>query len=235
MVVNKDGDLELYAVHDTPKQAIWSSKGDLAMGAGTNLKVFHGYDDQAEVLSLFPEFSNGMAPSYDYPPLDSHPKPQSIPSRDMSEARGRSSQPSTMHPPGPMRGPAPMFGRGDEEGFPALTPQPQPTGLSATRPDRQRVYSPVSTRKQKSDRPRQSNAEGQRSRSRTDTILNDDAESIDQDEGRGPALKKKLEVKKTGIAGVVQDDISMVMRRRALGAYGLSRVCLLVLLFGSES
>lgn len=39
MVVNKDGDLELYAIYDTPKQPIWSSRGDLAIGAGAGLKI----------------------------------------------------------------------------------------------------------------------------------------------------------------------------------------------------
>ena len=39
MVVNKDGDLELYAIYDAPKQPIWSSRGDLAIGAGVGLKV----------------------------------------------------------------------------------------------------------------------------------------------------------------------------------------------------
>lgn len=45
MAVNVDGDLELYALHDTPKQVVWSSKGDLALGAGLGLKVLEGYHE----------------------------------------------------------------------------------------------------------------------------------------------------------------------------------------------
>jgi len=48
MVVNKDGDLELYAVHDTPKQATWSARGDLALGAGLAIKGLNGYHDPEE-------------------------------------------------------------------------------------------------------------------------------------------------------------------------------------------
>ena len=45
IVVNVDGDLELYAIHDTPKQIVWSAKGDLALGAGLGLKVLEGYHE----------------------------------------------------------------------------------------------------------------------------------------------------------------------------------------------
>ncbi len=53
MVVNRDGDLELYAIHDTPKQLAWSARGDFALGAGLGLKVLEGYregenDDEEE-------------------------------------------------------------------------------------------------------------------------------------------------------------------------------------------
>ena len=39
MVVNKEGDLELYAMQDAPKQAVWSARGDLAIGGGDGIKV----------------------------------------------------------------------------------------------------------------------------------------------------------------------------------------------------
>lgn len=46
MVVNKDGDLELYAVHDTPKQVAWSARGDLAFGVGRSHKLITGFQDR---------------------------------------------------------------------------------------------------------------------------------------------------------------------------------------------
>lgn len=39
MVVNKEGDLELYAIHDAPKQTVWSPRGDLAISGGDGFKV----------------------------------------------------------------------------------------------------------------------------------------------------------------------------------------------------
>jgi len=47
MVVNKDGDLELYAIHDTPKQTSWSARGDLAIGTGLGCKVLPGFEDRS--------------------------------------------------------------------------------------------------------------------------------------------------------------------------------------------
>jgi hypothetical protein len=43
MVVNKEGDLEMYAVHDTPKQVQWSARGELCIGAGLSCSTFPGY------------------------------------------------------------------------------------------------------------------------------------------------------------------------------------------------
>jgi hypothetical protein len=39
MVVNKEGDLELYKIHDAPKQTVWSPRGDLAISGGDGFKV----------------------------------------------------------------------------------------------------------------------------------------------------------------------------------------------------
>ena len=52
-VVNKDGDLELYAIYDTPKQPIWGARGDLAIGAGVGLKAIESYQN----ITLADEFS----------------------------------------------------------------------------------------------------------------------------------------------------------------------------------
>lgn len=50
MVVNKDGDLELYAVYDTPKQVAWSARGDLAFGIGRSHKLIPGFQDRETSL-----------------------------------------------------------------------------------------------------------------------------------------------------------------------------------------
>jgi WD repeat-containing protein mio len=46
MVVNKDGDLEMYVVYDTPKQVQWSARGELCIGAGLSCSTFPGYSPE---------------------------------------------------------------------------------------------------------------------------------------------------------------------------------------------
>ncbi|KAK2460109.1 hypothetical protein APHAL10511_007875 [Amanita phalloides] len=49
MVVNKEGDLELYAMHDAPKQTIWSPRGDLVIGGGNGFKIVSPPREDGEV------------------------------------------------------------------------------------------------------------------------------------------------------------------------------------------
>ena len=47
MVVNREGDLELYAVHDTPVHNPWSARGELALGIGRSYAVLPAFHDAA--------------------------------------------------------------------------------------------------------------------------------------------------------------------------------------------
>ncbi|KIL59700.1 hypothetical protein M378DRAFT_996956 [Amanita muscaria Koide BX008] len=47
MVVNKEGDLELYAMHDATKQAVWSARGDLAVAGGDRVRIITASEDGA--------------------------------------------------------------------------------------------------------------------------------------------------------------------------------------------
>lgn len=96
MVVNKEGDLELYALHDTPKQAVWSARGDLAISAGVEWRVISGHEG---VLGRERDKSVGR-------------------SGNASVSRESRRQGPAIPPPLPL--PAPSFGRGDEDGFPPL-------------------------------------------------------------------------------------------------------------------
>ncbi|EJD02917.1 WD40 repeat-like protein [Fomitiporia mediterranea MF3/22] len=49
VVTSKEGDIEMYEMHDVPKQTIWSSRGDLALGAGTSFRIFPGCHDEEPV------------------------------------------------------------------------------------------------------------------------------------------------------------------------------------------
>ena len=205
MAVNKDGDLELYAIHYTPKQPIWSARGDLAIGAGVGLKVIEGYQNITLADECSSESADPTRSIFKYNDIDKVSRSTSDPTREHPIVRGRSGQPS-----GHLL---------DVEGFPALSQSVAPTGLSATRPAKTRTYSPASVRKYR------------RSQSRTDTIPVDEPSNIQR-----RRTTKLREVRKHDISRVIQEDISMVMRRRVLAGYGLSKVNLMLrmMLFDTE-
>ncbi|KAF8907863.1 hypothetical protein CPB84DRAFT_1813441 [Gymnopilus junonius] len=190
MVVNKDGDLELYAIHDSPKQIAWSTRGDMASGAGAGLWIMEGRGEGLLGLARSGRDGERMKRAED----------------------GRKGTSSAF-----WQAQAPFFGRGDEDGFPAsLLPLLLllPTGLSATRPGKPRTYSPSSVR---TLRYTGTAATGSRSRSRR----KDQEGKRYRDYGAGVGGTSNSAA--SGIAAVtrvVQDDISMVMRRRAKAGMG---------------
>ncbi|CAL1705967.1 unnamed protein product [Somion occarium] len=132
MVVNKEGDLELYAVHDTPTHTPWSPRGDLALGIGRSYKIMPGFRERERP----PE------------PWDIVMQPPGYTSTSHSVDYRDSHEQTSAHDGGGIS--PPMFGRGDEDGFPALTPNTPAlkahANLSATRPGRTRTYSPAALR-----------------------------------------------------------------------------------------
>ena len=199
MVVNKDGDLELYAIYDTPKQSIWSSRGDLAIGAGVGVKIIAGHQNTALVNPLSSDGVGQARSIFKYSNMDTISRsPRSVPTREHSLARGRSGRRPGC-PPSPIPG--------VDLSLSAIL-----TGLSATRPGKTRTYSPASVRKYR------------RSVSRTDTIFAEDSSDI-QNINSPRRRTKSREMKKVSFLRVLQGDISMIMRRRALAGYGLSKVC----------
>jgi hypothetical protein len=197
MVVNKDGDLELYAIYDTPKQPIWSSRGELAIGAGVGLKFIEGYQIPTLVDSFSPESVDQTRSIFKYSNMDTVSRSRSsrsVPMREHSRARGRSGQ-----RPGHLE--LPNAGVGNSS-LPMA-----PVGLLAMKLAKGRTYSPASAKKYK------------RSPSRTDTI------SAEDPSGKASSRRTtKSREKNLGFLHVLQDDISMIMRRRALAGYGLSKV-----------
>lgn len=208
MVVNNSGDLEMYAIHDTPKQAPWSARGDLAIGAGKSYKIIYGFHD-----------SEPPPEPWDISTTPNPQPPESVSrsdqTREESIVRGRSKHAS--------------FGRGDEDGFPALAPNngSAPANLATTKPGKSRTYSPASFRKYHSaerstigkdqplrdivaDQLGQTNGESSRSRNHR----------AQREKSASKARKQPMKI----IQQVVEDDISMVMRNRAIRGYGLNNV-----------
>ncbi|KAJ6516352.1 hypothetical protein C8R45DRAFT_241220 [Mycena sanguinolenta] len=263
MVVNREGDLELYALHDAPKQAVWSSRGALAISAGQSFRVFPGImadEDMEQELIQQQERESSLEQlryAQEQAALQAKRSRSTTiesQSRD-SIRRGRTPAPALESPPA-------LFGRGDEDGFPALAasagvvPTPAhrdpsrssairttaPTGISATRPSslsnskaslssESRTFSPSSMRRFPYDASMQTQS---RSLSRTSDkkgTTTPEVSSTVPPTASDAALKNRGRSKKTnrarssskqrGIEHVVEDDISMVMRRRCLRGYSI--------------
>lgn len=231
MVVNRDGDLELYSIYDTPKQAAWSPRGDLALGVGLSCKVITGFHQTGPPPD---PWDTSSSPHYEYDESTGSQR-GTVVGRGESIIRGRA--------PGKPNNPMPLFGRGDEDGFPALstsTPVLAPANLAATRPAgsgdiklKIRGYSPSSMR----NFGRRLNSIASRSRSRqppdaeasshhetTPSKTRPRLEARGQDKNSSTSRNdRKQHVSKT-INRVVEEDVSMTMRRRAVLGYGVSNV-----------
>ena len=221
MVVNKEGDLELYAVHDTPKPTPWSSRGNLGVALSCSYRIFPGVRD----LSPPPEPWDIQFHS-----STSSPKAQSVdryPAKE--ESRGRTPH-SDVSPP-------PLFGRGDEDGFPALPVKPS-TSLPTSRPGRSRTYSPAAlrhlqfehsalARQQPRRHPVTSEAAGPSAPPSTmaDTLSLNGGSPPQYHHGHAYHGGKMTTGK--ALQHLVEEDISMIMRRRVIQGYGLTSVCAL--------
>ncbi|KAI0041298.1 hypothetical protein FA95DRAFT_1526764 [Auriscalpium vulgare] len=226
MVLSKDGDLETTGVHDTPMHAPWGSRGTLAIAAGTTYRLFSGVrpgDSPPDPWSVVPSV---IAPS------SANTGAGTSPARPEEVHRGRS-----RNMPG---GLVPTFGRGDEDGFPALnspSAKPSPRGKPLPLPPMgQKVGGsstpyhslPASPRFRSSELPVSATFEsGQGTPSpapvsrRVSSALAKPAREKEQSRARstGPGRARRAVDR---IQGVVDDDISMVMRRRVISGYGLS-------------
>ncbi|KAJ7477171.1 hypothetical protein B0H11DRAFT_2234647 [Mycena galericulata] len=261
MVVNKEGDLELYALHDTPKQAIWSSRGDLTISAGQSWRVFPGiiHDDE---MSEFIQQRERESSLEQYRHAQQQAAVQAERSKSLTTSdskrgefpqtieRGRASLPALEPPPA-------LFGRGDEDGFPALgtatagvVPTAQrphdasavrtiaPTGIAASRPgsaSKSRTWSPSSIRRYPYETSMQSRSRSRPGRQQdTDLPRTEHSSEVVPTTSTENAAKSRGRTNKTsrgghsrslskgrGIEHIVEDDISMVMRRRCLRGYSI--------------
>ncbi|OBZ70568.1 hypothetical protein A0H81_09441 [Grifola frondosa] len=192
MVVNREGDLELYSVHDTPKHSPWKHSPppepwDILMHPSASVSHPHSLEDQS------------------------------------SPSRGRSTTPP------------PAFGRGDADGFPALNSPPSrpQANLAATRPGRERerehdrTFSPAVLRHSHFEHTTMSKGAHGRAHVASGTPraytlpLNGGSAKVKHAHSRAreaPAGRGRAEIV---IQHLVEEDISMVMRKRVIQGYGL--------------
>ncbi|EIW63592.1 uncharacterized protein TRAVEDRAFT_43879 [Trametes versicolor FP-101664 SS1] len=228
MLVNKDGDLELYAVHDTPVHPAWSARGDLALGVGCSYTVVPGITDMTRPLEPWEILAYPSRPG-------SHAQSLERPDFGVSSFGGRRSRLQSESPSHSV--PPPTFGRGDEEGFPALSPPPtKPAGDEPpSRSGRRRTHSPSALKQLHFEHTATGktryaySSQGKKHRGdqdvqpvhfntsmptpRTVTLALDDGEV------RAKPTRKSGPLK--ALQHVVETDISMVMRQRAIKGYGL--------------
>ncbi|KAJ7163782.1 hypothetical protein C8R43DRAFT_988631 [Mycena crocata] len=266
MVVNKEGDLELYALHDTPKQAIWSSRGDLAISIGQSYRVFPGIMDDEEMEQEFIQQRERESSLEQFRHAQQQAAMLAERSRSITTLDSKSVDSSRIMergraplPPSGFESPPALFGRGDEDGFPALgtvgatvvptTPRPRdtslasairsvaPTGISATRPgsgSKSRTFSPASMRRypyETSTQSRSLSKAGQQqdiNPSRTEQsseIVPASTDNAIKNRGRPKTANRGAHSrslsKNRGVEHIVEDDISMVMRRRCLRGYSV--------------
>ncbi|KIY67134.1 hypothetical protein CYLTODRAFT_376717 [Cylindrobasidium torrendii FP15055 ss-10] len=196
MVVNSNGDLEYSALYDTPKQASWSARGDLALGAGFSYRIVSALPDE----EVPPE-------PWDIPA----PLPHAPRSAGNSQSRGRdkpaSREPATTTTTTTSRSASynPSSRRQSFRG----------SSLAADTPQG-RSFSPSSLRMQDTQMNKAEFFNRSISRSRKENVRLKPALSPDT---RAP-VKPKKQLK--GIAATIEEDVSMMMRRRALSGYGLT-------------
>uniref|UniRef100_D8PQ50 MIOS-like alpha-solenoid domain-containing protein n=1 Tax=Schizophyllum commune (strain H4-8 / FGSC 9210) TaxID=578458 RepID=D8PQ50_SCHCM len=201
LTVNATGEIELNMIYDTPKQAVWSARGDLAFGAGISYGLIPGSVEQEQL-------SKTDAASISKQTVDDNAPPPAL------------------------------FGRGDEDGFPALgheskvghennkygpETKEKETASAEKRPiERPPLrYTPSELRVYSTEHNQYVNAQGQDAQATREARQRSDSEPPTrmQEQAR---IRKIRHQRVSGVSSVVQNDVSMLMRTRSLRGYGLS-------------
>ena len=247
VVVNRDGDLEVYSAHDTPSNCSWSHRGDLSLALGSSYRIFSTPKDA------------GSSPNpWDVPLLHRPSRDPSTGSRgqagddDQPRNRGRS---QSLVPP-------PTFGRGDEDGFPALSATLLKSALDAQRTSHPQgntpdgVALPPSLSRRSAAVTRAPSLRDLRTAAKIQAVVEEplqmttpvQATNADKLADQDFDLEKDPQfVRSSGrdqlsqpsayqkVRQVLQSDISAVMRWRASKGYGLSNVGLSIQLSRVEA
>ncbi|KAI0266669.1 hypothetical protein BC834DRAFT_872947 [Gloeopeniophorella convolvens] len=227
MAIIRDDDLETAAIHDTPTHALWSARGNLAVAVGSAYRVFSSVqpaeavpEPWAVVPIVTPENDSGISVG-------------AVPVEEVS--RGRS-----LRLPIP-----PAFGRGDEDGFPALTsarPSPKPSphtrpsllpvlrvkdpGLASpahrSAPASPRIKANVELPSSAGPPSRASPTPAAGSRNVSGPTKSTEATVPSRARSAGGGRPRRRAVDR--VQSLVDEDISMCMRRRVVKGYGLSNL-----------
>ena len=223
MAITKDNDLETANIHDTPIHVQWSARGNMAIAVGSAYRIFSGMrpgEIVPEPWSIQPTI---VSEGTDFSPFP------------IEVSRGRSPRLSQHQP---------TFGRGDEDGFPALTsarPSPRPSPRSRPSPlpvqkSKEGTASPayrsvpvspyfkgnveLPTSPGPASLPLPSPASGSRHITGASKASERNASSSRTRNANGRAWRRAID----RTQALVDEDVSMIMRRRVIMGYGLSYV-----------
>ena len=215
VLVNPEGDIEFHTLHDAPKQSLWSSRGDLAVGSGTKYRIFPGYrvsEPHLEPWNIHYTTGNEL---------------QSEATEKRGGGKASRSQSRRVSPE------RPGFGRGDKDGFPALSAASKESTLTASMYLKSRQYSPSSPRRfpldhsklgdsiQSHDSGNQDNLHESIAQRPETTTLQLGSRTRRGDGSRSLSRNRKREPSHPGI---IEKDISMTIRARVIAGYGLQNV-----------
>ena len=237
MVINKEGDLEVYSVHDTPSNCSWSNRGDLYLALGTSYRIFST-----------PKHTGSNPNPWEVPLLHKHSREVSVGSKeqpgddDQSRNRGRSQ--SLVSPP--------TFGRGDEDGFPALSAALLKSALDEKRAQGNAldgIYLPPSLSRRSAAVTRAPSLrdlratakveataeEPPQTRTQVQSTSADKLADLDLDLEKDPQFVRPSGADRSSkqsayqkLRQVLQGDLSTIMRWRATKGYGLSNVSFVI-------
>lgn len=219
MAITRNDDLETANTYDTPIHVQWSARGNMAIAIGSAYRIFSSVQPSEvvpEPWSVIPTVLSEGAGFGTFP---------------IEASRGRSPRPNSYQP---------TFGRGDEDGFPALPsarPSPKPSPRSRPSPlPAQKLEGTVSppyrsvpaspffkgnVELPSSPGPASlappSPASGSRNVVGASKVPESNASS-----SRSRTRHWRRAVDRT--QALVDEDISMVMRRRVIKGYGFSHV-----------
>ena len=230
--------MEVYSVHDTPSNCSWSHRGNLSLALGSSYRIFS-----------MPKDVNRNPNPWDVPLLHGHSREVSTGSKgqagddDQSRNRGRSQ--SLISPP--------TFGRGDEDGFPALSATLLKSALDAQRASHPQgntpdgVALPPSLTRRSTTVTRAPSLRDLRAASKIQAVVEEPPSTVTPVQATGTDKLADLDlefekdpqfIRSNGtnkvlgpsayqkVRQVLQSDISAVMQWRASKGYGLSNVSL---------
>jgi WD40 repeat protein len=228
MAITKDDDLETTNTHDTPIHVQWCARGSMAVAVGSVYRIFHSVppgevvpDPWSVVPTIVSEGTEGAG----------------IGAFPIEVSRGRSPRLSSSH--------RPTFGRGDEDGFPALTsavpsPKPSPRVKASPLPAQKAKEGPASPARRSvpaspylKGNAELSSSPGPASLappspalgSRPISKQSENSTSLSRvRSASGRPWRRAVDRAVDRVQALVDEDISMVMRRRVIKGYGLGYV-----------